>query len=193
MKFWRSLMFGLVATAAFAPSASAGLVSYYGGFDVTTPSGSGLPSQFTGSFAFDFDDSVVTGAAFEWFNVSLTSLTATQIGSTTFTAANTGAFVAFSNGIFDSIAIGAGPGYNGVLPGTDDFAVIYYGPNLNGAVYQFTMLTRVGSPSTYFGIPPQSGTLLAVATPEPSALALAGMGGLVGAGWAWRRRSRKAA
>ena len=140
-KIKRSIALPLFLAVAFglaAPKAEAAILRFTGSFFTEGdgfPDGGGTPAipAVSGAFSFLFDDSLITGAGEEEFdNIPLESLTLNPnpLGTTTFSTANSVAFLRFSGGLsgggglLDGLAVGGAPmGAFGQAPGVDDWLV----------------------------------------------------------------------
>jgi hypothetical protein len=108
-----------------------------------------VPS-ISGSFSFDFDDSLVVGTGFESYTFPLTTLTFTPnpLGSTTVDTSNSAAQVFFVNGVFTAITVGGTPGALGAgecKPDADDWFVEYY----NSAVPTYSLASIATVPEKF--------------------------------------------
>lgn len=189
----QGLLLGLFAAAGLAAQAQAGLITYNGTFDATLSPFAGLPPSISADFTFSFDESLLSGVGLEIVPIVIDSLTAFQLGSTTFSPANTGLILTYFNGDLANAVLGGminDP--SAVFGGTDDFSVTFIGiTGLDGAQFIGAAAASSAPPAFAQAISPSSGLItIAAAAPEPSSLALAGIGGLIGIGCAWRHRSR---
>ena len=122
----------IVAPLVLAVAASAQADSFFLTGDFSADfTGSGLtPTTLDGSWTSDtFDDSVVTGAVQETFEVALTdlSLTPGTIGTTAFDLTNTRLYLTYALGDLTFVILGGTPNDANLfpLPAVDDLAVTY--------------------------------------------------------------------
>lgn len=159
-------------------SGTAAVLSFSGTFSAPM---TGPITTLSGSFQFDFDDSVVTGAVSEFFDgipLNSFSLSPSMIGSTTFDLSNSVGAVRYESGILTEFAVGgaAAGGVRGIDPNTEDFAVLW--ANIGGVfsgppVGQFYILPGQGQ---LFNSEPASGTVTVVPEPSSTLLLLGGTG-----------------
>ena len=175
--FSRSLGLALVVSACsiFSQSAEAAVIDYSGSFSITFDTGApdyqGVPS-LSGSWSFEFDDSVVTGNPNGFFeNVALATISLDlPVGVTTFTTVNTTANLQFSGGVLSVLTLGgiAGGDPGAVDWGWDDWLVDY-----NGAGTPVLSYVSSGSVGGMQAGSIQSGSFTAVPEAGSSLIALA--------------------
>ena len=177
MKLFKTIALLIVGVIACASPADAAVLPFSGDFNATFDSPTQGIANFSGSWSFDFDDSVVTGTGFEFFVVNLTSLTLSPnpIGATTFNTSNASAEVDYEDGTMLSVFIAENTA--GLSSVVDDFQVDYDG----GTALVTSVGVSVGSQS---GMDVNNNGLAGAMSgsftiPEPATLGLLGIGGLV--------------
>lgn len=164
-------------------------------------SSSGIPAQFdttpdpfSGTWEFEFDDSVVTGG-FQGFSVPLTQLTLTPdvVGSTTFDLSNTSAFLVYNASGLAFLEIEGFP-FESISGNNDDFSVAYdpatgllnsfSGISISNADDNTTLIVQPDNVSGSFTV--REATPVSEPVPEP--LTILGAGTAVAFGKTFKRK-----
>jgi hypothetical protein len=160
--------------------ANAAPVIYTGDFDASDiPNSPPIsPGSLSGTWTSEvFDPTSVAPGFSGLVELQLTqlSLTPSTIGSTVFDTSNTRAYLVYNSGNFNTLALAGTPNGADILNnGPDDFAILYSaatGQTLSGAGVQ---IVNDGLNVVFDGNATGSFTVI----PEPTTLALLGLGGL---------------
>lgn len=129
----------VIVFAFLCPAVSTAVLVHVDGSWSYTITGQGFTNEdFTGSATFSYDTSPLSGSGFENIIGSLAtfSQSPSQIGSTTFTTANTGFLVLFSDGVLAETRVGGTEdGAAGTInTGFDDFTLFEVGSQLSATI-----------------------------------------------------------
>ena len=181
------LALAALGSSLLLQGAEAAVIQYSGSFSITFNTGAvdyqGVP-ELSGSWSFEFDDSVVAGNPDNLFsNVILTSISLNSaVGSTVYNTSNAAAGIQYTNGIFSGITIGGTAGGDeSIIDFSNDDWFVTYSPS---GVATMAFLNSGAVPQMQSGA--ATGSFTAVPEPGPSLIALA----LVPALAFLRKRSR---